>query len=408
MSIANRAPRGSRHTIALIGRRNAGKSSLLNLLIGQQVTIVSDRPGTTTDPVAKGYELLPLGPVTFYDTAGLDDEGELGQLRVAASRKVLYRADMALVVVDDSGLTEYERHWMSELNQLKLPFLLVFNKTDLAGPSAADRAYCDDHNIPYQLASCTQNEGGDAIKLALYELAPAELKCTPPLLGDLYGPGDHLLCVVPIDMAAPVGRLILPQVQVLREALDRGALATVVKESELKQALAMMTTPPALVVADSQVIDEVDRLVPGHIPLTTYSTAFARFKGDLPIMIEGAEALDSLAHGDRILIAEACNHHAQDDDIGRVKLPRWIRRYSGKELNFDVVAGHDFPDDLEQYKLVVHCGACMQNRNEVMRRLRECQRRGVPITNYGVAISKLQGVLDRIAQPFAPKPGKAA
>ena len=399
-SSTHAAPRGIRHQIVLIGRRNTGKSSILNMLIGQQISIVSDTKGTTTDAVAKPYELLPLGPVTFFDTAGIDDEGELGQLRVNATRRILCRADMGLLVTDEQGLTDAEKRLIIEMNDLKLPFLLVFNKTDLRATNPADIHFCDSHNIPYQLVSTTDKIGANEIKQHLYELAPAELKIEPLLAGDLYRTGDVILCVVPIDTAAPKGRLILPQVQILREALDRNAMAMVVKESELPAALDKFITPPTLIISDAQVIKQVDAMVPKDIALTTFSTLFARFKGDLACMVDGADRFDNLQDGDKILISEACSHHAQEDDIGRVKLPNWIRTFTGKTLEFDVVSGDDFPDNLEDYALVVHCGACMLNRTEMLRRIRECQRRGVPITNYGVAISKLQGVLPRILQPL--------
>lgn len=398
--IANTAPRGVRYQIALIGRRNAGKSSLFNLLTGQDIAIVSDTAGTTTDAISKPYELLPLGPVTFYDTAGLDDEGELGQQRVSASRKILYRADICLLVTDEQGLTAQELQLIDELQQLKIPFLVIFNKADLADIKPLDRDYCQQHKLVYLAASSQLNMGADQIKHAIYDIAPAELKQEQVLASDLYQAGETVLCVVPIDMSAPKGRLILPQVQVLREALDHDAMAMVVKESQLAQALVQLHTQPAIVIADSQVIKQVTQVVPENVPLTTFSTLFARFKGDLAILAQGADALDNLQDGDKILMAEACSHHSQEDDIGRVKLPNMIKQYSQKQLTFDIKAGHDFPANLEDYALVVHCGSCMLNRTEMLRRVRECQRRQVPVTNYGVAISKIQGVLPRVMQPF--------
>lgn len=399
-AVTDQAPRGMRYHIALVGRRNAGKSSLLNLLTGQAVSIVSDTAGTTTDAVNKPFELLPLGPVTFIDTAGIDDEGELGELRVAATHKALNRADMALYVVDEQGITAPDRAFIEQQLALGLPMLLVFNKTDLQSPSEADLAWCQSHQLPVELASSVAGQGRTMICQTLYQLAPEELKAKPNLAADCYGPGDTIVCVVPIDMAAPKGRLILPQVQILREALDNNATALICKETELAQTLALLRRPPALVVTDAQAIKTVAPLVPDSVPLTTFSSLFARFKGELRPMVEGAYALDKLKDGDRILIAEACSHHVQDEDIGRVKLPALVRQYSGKALEFDVVAGHDFPDDLESYALVLHCGACMFNRAEMVRRLRECQRRGVPITNYGVAIARVQGVMPRVVAPL--------
>lgn len=396
------APRGMRYHIALVGRRNAGKSSLLNMIAGQQISIVSDIKGTTTDAVAKAYELQPLGPVTFYDTAGIDDDGELGAMRVKATRKVLFRSDMALLVVDEQGLYPSDIALVNEIQQMRMPILVVFNKADICTPKAENIAFCQQQSLPFIVVSATTGLATKMLKQQIIDLAPAEYKQEPLLAGDLYQSGDVILCVVPIDMAAPKGRLILPQVQILREALDRSAIAMVVKETELEKALSVVT--PKLVVSDAQVIKQVAALVPASIPLTTFSTLFARFKGDLTTLAVGAEALDQLQDGDKVLIAEACSHNVQEDDIGRVKLPRWINSYTGKQLEFIVTSGHDFPDDLEQYALVIHCGACMFNRNEMLRRIHECQRRCVPITNYGVAISKLQGVLPRVLAPFNSSP----
>jgi [FeFe] hydrogenase H-cluster maturation GTPase HydF len=394
-----KAPRGVRLVITLVGRRNAGKSSLINAVTGQQVAIVSDHAGTTTDPVAKPYELLPLGPVTFYDTAGLDDVGELGALRIAATKKVLWRSDIAVVVVDAAGITDAERAIIEDIRRLAIPFLLVFNKIDQAAPSAADLAWCRDQGIRTALASAATGQGATAVKEAIMELAPPENVREPVLAGDLFGEGDTVVCVVPIDLAAPKGRLILPQVQVLREILDGDAVAVTVKERELEAALGGLRRPPALVITDSQVILKVSGDVPDDVPLTTFSTLFARYKGDLPTLAAGADAIDRLRDGDTVLMAEACSHHVQADDIGRVKIPRWMSQYTGKDLNFEMHAGHDFPDDLERFALVVHCGSCMLNRMEMLRRIKECVRRGVPVTNYGVAISKVQGVLARVLRP---------
>ncbi|UJX42590.1 [FeFe] hydrogenase H-cluster maturation GTPase HydF [Desulfovibrio sp. JY] len=394
-----KAPRGVRLIITLVGRRNAGKSSLINAVTGQDVAIVSDFAGTTTDPVAKPYELLPLGPVTFYDTAGLDDVGELGALRVAATKKVLWRTDIAVVVAEAAGLTEAERAIIADIRSLEIPILLVFNKADQAAPSEADIAWCRDQGLRTVVASAATGAGATEVKEALIALAPPEAVREPVLAGDLFGEGDTVVCVVPIDLAAPKGRLILPQVQVLREILDGDAAAVVVKERELEAALSNLRRPPALVITDSQVILKVSGDVPEDVPLTTFSTLFARFKGDLPTLAAGAATIDRLRDGDTVLMAEACSHHVQADDIGRVKLPRWISQYTGKDLEFEMYSGHDFPDDLERFALVVHCGSCMLGRMEMLRRIKECQRRGVPVTNYGVAISKVQGVLDRVLRP---------
>lgn len=397
---AEKAPRGVRLVITFVGRRNAGKSSLINAVTGQDVAIVSDFAGTTTDPVAKPYELLPLGPVTLYDTAGLDDEGELGALRIAATRKVLWRTDIAVAVVDAAqGIGDPERKIIEEVRRLEIPFLAVFNKTDLAAPSPADLAWCREQGIPVVAACAADGTGAIAVKEAIMALAPAESLREPVLCGDLFAPGETVVCVVPIDLAAPKGRLILPQVQVLREVLDGDGVAVTVKDRELEAALGNLRRPPAVVITDSQVILKVSGDVPGEVPLTTFSTLFARYKGDLPTLAAGAAAIDNLRDGDVVLMAEACSHHVQSDDIGRVKIPRWISQYTGRDLAFEMHAGHDFPDDLERYALVVHCGSCMLGRLEMLRRIRECVRRGVPVTNYGVAISKVQGVLDRVLAP---------
>jgi len=398
--MSNKAPRGVRLVITLAGRRNAGKSSLINAIVGQDISIVSDQPGTTTDAVAKHYELLPLGPVTFYDTAGLDDTGELGELRVKATRKVLWRSDVAMVVIGEEGITDYEKNIISSICELKIPFLILFNKTDLRAPSTEELSYCHENNFTFLEVSATTGANVNEIKKALIELAPDEMKQTPVLAGDLFGEGDWVVCVVPIDLAAPKGRLILPQVQVIREILDCDAIAVTVKDREIEETLSNLNRKPALVITDSQVVLTVAGDVPDDIPLTTFSTLFARFKGDLPSLVKGAEAIDSLEDGDIVLMGEACSHHDLADDIGRVKIPRWLTQYTGKNLTFETYSGHDFPEDLEKYKLVIHCGACMLNRTEMLRRVTECNRRKVPITNYGVAISKVQGVLKRIIAPF--------
>ncbi|QJB57548.1 [FeFe] hydrogenase H-cluster maturation GTPase HydF [Pseudodesulfovibrio sp. zrk46] len=398
--MSTKAPRGVRLVIALAGRRNAGKSSLINAITEQEIAIVSDHPGTTTDPVAKQYELLPLGPVTFYDTAGLDDEGELGELRIKATRRILWRSDVAVVVVSDQGITDYEKDIINEIYELEIPFLIVFNKCDLTSPKASDIAFCTENGIRHIITSAKELVGVNDVKEAIIDIAPPEIKRAPVLAGDLISEGDWVVCVVPIDLAAPKGRLILPQVQVLREILDCDAIGITVKEREIDEAISNLHRKPALVITDSQVVMSVAGDVPEDIPLTTFSTLFARYKGDLTRLVEGAEAIDQLEDGDTILMGEACSHHAVADDIGRVKIPRWLSQYTGKELNFEFYSGHDFPEDLERFKLAIHCGACMINRTEMLRRIKECNRRGVPVTNYGVAISKLQGVLDRVLKPF--------
>lgn len=398
--MSEQAPKGIRMVITLVGRRNAGKSSLLNALTDQDVAIVSDQPGTTTDPVAKHFELLPLGPVTFYDTAGLDDHGELGRLRIKATQKILHRTDLALLVIGENGMGPVEQDILNTLRQHNTAVMVVFNKTDLFPATARDLQYCVTHALAFTSVSALAGKGMKELRQAIMAAAPNEFVQQPVLVDDLISEGDTVLCVVPIDLAAPKGRLILPQVQVLRDVLDSDAMSLVVKDRELEEALAVLRNDPDLVITDSQVVLKVAGVVPEHVPMTTFSTLFARYKGDLDTLVNGARAIDRLKDGDKVLLCEACSHHAVADDIGRVKIPRWISQYTGMDLEFVMYAGHDFPDNLEEFALAVHCGGCMSNRTEMLRRIRECTRRGVPITNYGVAISKVQGVLERVIRPF--------
>lgn len=393
----NETPRALRSIITIIGRRNVGKSSLINAICGQEVAIVSEIAGTTTDSVAKPYELVPLGPVTFYDTAGMDDTGEIGEKRIKASLKVLYRSDMAVIVTDEQGITEFEQTMIKTVQKLDIPFLVVFNKQDI---KKADTSFCKQAKIPFIEVSADHKQNIEELKNILIQLAPEELKKDPLLVGDLINTGDLVVLVTPIDLSAPKGRLILPQVQVLREILDCNAIAIVSKETELEKTLSALKQAPNLIITDSQVVQKVSQIVPNNIALTTFSTLFARYKGDWQILVDGAMTIDKLKDGDKILIAEACSHHAQDDDIGKVKIPNMIRKYSGKNLEFEFCSGHDFPDNLEKYALVIHCGACMLNRIEMIRRLKECKIMGTAITNYGMAISKSQGVFDRIIKPL--------
>lgn len=395
-----KAPRGERLVIALIGRRNVGKSSLINALTGQTIAIVDEQPGTTTDPVAKHFELLPVGPVTFYDTAGIDDVGTVGQKRVQASLKVLWRSDMALLVTDEQGLTPDEEAAVTQLEKMEIPFLILFNKNDKSAPPEQSLSLCREKGYPYALLSTATGAGVPEAREQIIALVPDSYKEERPIIGDILKPADIVLLVTPIDPGAPRGRMILPQVQVLRDVLDRDALAYTVKESDVTRALESLKNPPSLVITDSQAVKLVHTLVPEPIPLTTFSTAFARYKGELAPLVQGARAIDSLHDGDRVLVAEACSHHAQSDDIGRVKIPRWINEYTGQKIETVIAAGHDFPDDLEEFALVIHCGACMLTGMDMKRRIRQCQSRGVPVTNYGVAISKFHGVLDRIVRPF--------
>ena len=400
-------PKANRLHIALLGRTNVGKSSLLNLMLGQDIAITSPVAGTTTDVVEKAMELLPIGPVLFLDTAGLDDVSELSGARLQKTARVFDRVDVIILVAEADTWTNYEDTVLSEAQKRKIPFLIVVNKIDLRKPSPDWMNMLTRKAGPVLTVSCNDETGRqaylDALKQQLLEKAPADFIVTPSLIGDLLPPGGFAVLVVPIDLQAPKGRLILPQVQTIRDTLDNDATAVVVKERELADTLANLKNPPAIVVTDSQAILKVTADVPQHIPVTTFSILFARQKSDLAVMAAGAAAIEHLKPGDRVLIAEACSHHALEDDIGRVKIPRWLRQYVGGDLQIDTASGRDYPADLKDYKLVLHCGACMINRREMLTRLHRAQDAGVPVTNYGVAISFLQGVLKRSLAlfPFA-------
>lgn len=391
--LTTNTPAGMRLTVALIGNRNAGKSTLLNRIVGQDVSIVSDYPGTTTDAVIKAFELIPVGPVSFYDTAGLDDTGELGMQRVKASQKIINRADMVLLVIGRDGLSWENERQINNLIVGHVPFIPVFNFCDEHKVSEKDRSVL----LQYSgvAVSARTGEGIERLKKRMVEILEPLTK-EPPLIADIVRPKDRVMLVVPVDLAAPKGRLILPQVQVLREILDAGAMAMVVKESEVADMLKALAVKPELVITDSQVVKEVAATVPEDIKLTTFSTLFARYKGDFAAQLAGAAVIDKLQDGDKILIAEGCSHHITCDDIGRVKIPNWMRTYTGKKLEFVWTQGTDFPEDVSSFALVIHCGGCMLSRPEIRRRLNECKRQGVQITNYGIVISKMQGVLNRI------------
>ena len=392
--------KGLRLHIGIFGRRNAGKSSLINAITRQQVSIVSEQAGTTTDPVEKPMELQPIGPVLFIDTAGIDDEGALGQLRIEKTRRVCDRTDLAVIVCAAGEWTDFEVNIKREFEGRGRPIVVVFNKTDLR---AAPEALVQDlHAAGAKVVStvASSGEGVLAFRQALIDAVPPDFVLDPDLLGDLVPPGNFAILVVPLDKEAPKGRLILPQVQAIRSLLDNDAYCLVVKERELKRALETLREPPKLVVTDSQAFLKVAADTPPEVPMTSFSILFARMLGDLPEQVRGALAIDSLRSGDRVLIAEACSHHPIGEDIGRVKIPRWLTRYVGGKLEFSNIQGHDFPDDLASYKLVVHCGACMWNRREVLSRIAHCQTAGVPMTNYGLAIAYSLGIFERALQPF--------
>ena len=393
-------PKGMRLHIGFFGRRNVGKSSLLNALTRQQVSIVSPEPGTTTDPVEKPMELLPLGPVLFIDTAGIDDVGALGAQRVERTMKVLDRTELAVLVMAEEGLGSLELGLLDAFEQRKIPVLPVFNKTDVAKPADATIDRLLHRGLRPVSASASRGEGVAQVREALVDMAPDEFLNAPTILSDLVPPGECALLVVPIDKEAPKGRLILPQAQAIRDLLDHDAYAVVVKERELREALARLGRKPALVVTDSQAFLKVAADTPADVPMTSFSILFARQKGDLLQFARGALAIDTLKPGDRILMAEACSHHPIGEDIGRVKIPRWLGQYVGGPLDVEQVQGRDFVEDPGRYKLVIHCGSCMLNRREVLSRIFACNRAGVPITNYGMAIAYSLGIFERALAPF--------
>jgi [FeFe] hydrogenase H-cluster maturation GTPase HydF len=393
-------PKGNRLHIALFGRRNAGKSSLLNALTRQEVSIVSELPGTTTDPVEKPMEMLPLGPVQFIDTAGIDDTGALGNLRVAKTRSVIDRTDVAVIVSPRGEWGIFEESLVAELKARQTPVIVVFNKADLGQSEPELQKRLNASGIPTLEAVATTGAGILDLRAALIQIAPQELLLSPTILGDLVPPGEMAVLVVPIDMEAPKGRLILPQVQTIRDLLDNDACCLVVKERELRAALERLKRPPALVVTDSQAFLKVAADTPRSVKLTSFSILFARHKGDLVEFVRGALAIENLKSGDTVMICEACSHHPIGDDIGRVKIPRWLRQYVGGDLEFVHRQGHDFPDDLEGVSLVVHCGACVQNRREMLSRIMKCRRAGVPIANYGMTIAYTLGIFERALEPF--------
>lgn len=384
--------------IGVFGRTNVGKSSLLNKITNQEVSIVSDIAGTTTDVVEKSMELLPVGPVTFLDTAGLDDETELSVQRIEKTMKVVNRIDVAVVVCDFNGIGKFENDLIEKFKELKIPYLIVVNKCDLAPKSFHVDLKSELSNIIY--TSVKKDEKiVFKFKEALVNLLPEDFVNSPKIVGDLVPAKSTVILVIPIDKEAPKGRIILPQVQTLRDLLDNNCLSYVVKESELKDALDNLKTPPALVVTDSQAFKKVSEIVPENVSLTSFSILFARLKGDLDEFVNGARAIENLKDGDMVLILESCTHHAIEDDIGRVKIPNLLRKKTGKNLVIHNYAGHDFPD-IKDYKLIIHCGACMTNRREVLSRVLIANQNNVPITNYGVVISYCLGILPRAIKIF--------
>ena len=380
--------------IGFFGLRNAGKSSLVNRVTGQTLSIVSEVRGTTTDPVRKAMELLPVGPVVIIDTPGLDDEGALGEERVRRARRVLDQTDIAVLVVDASaGLSQADRELMQLFEGKRIPFVVAMNKADLVSvPESVPE------NTIY--VSAQKNENIYTLKEKIAALARSAAS-PRELIADLVSSGDAVVLVTPIDSAAPKGRLILPQQQTIRALLDAGCVPVVTRETELSRTLSLLSEPPALVVTDSQAFGIVSKIVPESVRLTSFSILFARYKGDLRTTVLGAAALRRLKDGDTVLISEGCTHHRQCGDIGTEKLPRWVKSYTGRDVNFAFTSGGEFPDDLSPYALVIHCGACMLNEREMQSRLCRAAEQSVPITNYGIAIAQMHGILDRALQPFS-------
>ncbi|MCL2104645.1 MAG: [FeFe] hydrogenase H-cluster maturation GTPase HydF [Kiritimatiellaeota bacterium] len=408
----NTTPQSERVHIAVFGRRNVGKSSLINALTGQTVSIVSDVKGTTTDPVRKAMELLPLGPVLFIDTPGLDDEGPLGDLRIQRTYDMLNQTDIAIIVLDGGRVPSQaagssspgdsiEQELLSRIREKQIPFVVVVNKSDLVQEASAvfdctrlpSTAFARIPAPPFHAVSAVTGEGIAALKIALAHIMPDHMDTR--LVGDLLAPGDTVVLVTPIDSAAPKGRLILPQQQVLRDILDAHAIAVVTQPSELQQTLAKLATPLRMVITDSQAFAEVAAATPPDVPLTSFSILFARYKGDLDTLADGTSAVANLKDGDRILMAEGCTHHRQTDDIGTVKIPRALLAKTGKALAFEHVSGIQYPKDLSRYALIVQCGACMLNRRETLSRIRQAKDAHIPITNYGILLAHLQGILPR-------------
>jgi [FeFe] hydrogenase H-cluster maturation GTPase HydF len=394
------SPRALRLHIGLFGRRNVGKSSLLNALTRQQVSIVSSVAGTTTDPVEKPMELLPLGPVLFVDTAGIDDEGALGELRMGRSRAALDRVDLGVIVTDAVTWGRFEEGLLAELRTRRVPALVVLNKADVVKATVDDQVRLDNPGVPVVVTSALTGAGIRDVRQALLALAPADFFDTRRLVSDLVPPGELAVLVVPIDKEAPKGRLILPQVMTIRDLLDNESMALVVQERELARALSRLDRPPALVITDSQVFLKVAADVPREVPMTSFSILMARFQGDLVEQVRGTLGIERLKAGSIVLIAETCTHHPIGDDIGRVKIPRWLTQYVGARLEFAHVQGRDFPQDLSPYRLVVHCGNCTGNRREMLSRIHRCREAGVPITNYGLTIAYSLGIFERALRPF--------
>ena len=395
-----KALKSMRLHIGVFGCTNVGKSAFVNRITGQEVSIVSDIAGTTTDVVEKSMELLPVGPVTFLDTAGIDDNSELGSLRIEKTKKIINRTDIGVIICDYNGFDSYDIEIANMLNALQIPYLIVVNKNDLK--KISDEKLSELQKFTQNILITSVKDDKNIVfefKNLLIKLLPEDFVNPPQIAGDLIPDKSSVVLVIPLDKEAPKGRIILPQVQTLRDLLDSNCMSYVVKESELKDALDNLKTPPALVITDSQAFKQVSEIVPDNIPLTSFSILFARLKGDLQAFVEGANAIDKLQDKSKVLILESCTHHAIEDDIGRVKIPALLRKKTGKDLIIENYSGHDFPD-ISEYSLIIHCGACMTNRREVLSRILIANKNGVPITNYGITISYCLGILPRAVKIF--------
>ncbi len=391
-------PNSNRLHIAIFGKRNVGKSSLINALTAQDIALVSDLAGTTTDPVYKAMELLPIGPVVIIDTAGLDDKGAIGELRIKKTKEVMDKTDLALLVIDGSvGNLSFEKEWYEDLKERKIPVVGIINKIDENVVSLEDIQKVI--NIEFVKVSAKDKLNIDGLKRAIMAAAPEDFEKST-IVGDIVKPKARVLVVAPQDIQAPKGRLILPQVQIIRDLLDNDAMALVVKDSELEDILASLKDKPDLVITDSQIFKKVNSIIPKDVPLTSFSILMARYKGDLHSLVKGARAIDTLKIGDKVLIAEACTHHPLEGDIGREKLPIWLQEKVGGKLDITVCVGSSFPEDLSEFKLIVHCGACMFNRQQLMSRIKKANMEELPITNFGIAIAHINGILDRVLSAF--------
>jgi len=398
----NNTPNADRVHIGIFGRRNAGKSSVINAVTGQNLSIVSDVLGTTTDPVYKAMEILPLGPVVLIDTPGLDDVGELGELRVQKAFQVLNKTDIALLVLDvNSGFSKEEEKLLELVKAKNIPFVAVLNKTDIAQEDKikeSEKLLKDKYNIENVVSvSAEKKDGIFELKEKIASLNTEKEKS--PIISDLVCPGETAVLVVPIDESAPKGRLILPQQQTIRDLLDHNAMAAVTQVTTLAKTLESFKEPPKIVVTDSQAFKEVAKIVPENVPLTSFSILFARHKGELSTLVKGVKAMDNLKDGDTVLISEGCTHHRQCNDIGSVKIPNAVRKYTGKNLNFEFTSGGEFPLDLSKYSLIIHCGGCMLNEREMKYRIACANDAGIPMVNYGVLLAQVNGILKRSLEP---------